>query len=87
MADRLPPATWRRRRTSIALICIGLLMLVSSGLCSAFFGVGFLRDINQPGEAGMYARGFIWVVLLFGGPPMLVGLALLFWGLRRDRRG
>lgn len=86
MTDPSPSATRRRRRSSIALICIGLLMLVPSGLCSAFFGVGFLMDINQPGEAGGYARALIWLVPLLGGPPMAIGLALLVWGLRRDRK-
>lgn len=87
MADPLPPAPPNRRTgLSIALICLGLLILVPSGLCSAVFGVGFLMDAAQPGETGAYARGFLWLVLVLGGPPVAVGAALLVWGMRRDRR-
>ena len=76
MADPLPPIERRPRRrgTSIALICIGLLILVPSGLCTGFFGVALVRG-----------GGPILLVFLFGGPPILIGLALLLWGLRRDR--
>jgi len=79
-----PPA--RRSGVSIALICIGLLILAPSGLCTAFFGSSFLMALSRPGEAAAYARGFLPLVAMFGGPPIALGLALLLWGLMRDRR-
>jgi hypothetical protein len=85
MADQTPPAP-RRSGLSIALICVGLLILIPSGLCTALFGGGMIMDMGRPGETGAYARGLFWVVLMVGGPPMAVGAALLVWGLKRDRR-
>jgi hypothetical protein len=77
MADPPPQAPSRppRRGTSIALICIGLLILVPSGLCTVVFG-GMVS-----GETGAYA-----MVLMIGRPPIAIGSALLVWGLKRDRR-
>ncbi|HEV2548929.1 MAG TPA: hypothetical protein VGU20_16425 [Stellaceae bacterium] len=85
MADPHTPP--RRSGVTIALIAIGLLILVPSGLCSAFFGITFLRDVlTATGEAAAYARGFIWLVPMFGGPPIVLGALLLWLGLRRRRR-
>jgi hypothetical protein len=81
-----PPGPRRRRAGSIALICIGLLILVPSGLCTAFLGIATLIDMTGTGEAAAYAAGIIWAVLLVGGPPIVIGALLLWWGLRRDRR-
>ena len=80
MADPLPPIERRPRRrgTSIALICIGLLILVPSGLCTTFFGVAPV--IHGAGGS------LIGIALLLGGPPIVIGIALIWWGLTRDRR-
>ena len=86
MTNETWPGRPRRSALSIALICFGLLILVPSGLCSAVFGVGFLMDAAKPGETGAYALGLLWLVPMFGGPPVAIGLALLLWGLKRDRR-
>ena len=51
------------------------------------FGIGFLSDIVNPHSAGEdYSRSFIWLVPIFGGPPMALGAILLFFGLRRPPR-
>jgi hypothetical protein len=85
MADS-PNLQPRRSGAAIALIAIGLLILVPSGLCSAVFGIGFLHDaLTGTGETAAYARGLIWVVPIAGGPPMLLGALLLWLGLRRRR--
>jgi hypothetical protein len=84
----LPPSERSRpprRGSSIALICIGLLILVPSGLCTAALGIGFLSDLGSRGQSESFA-GLIWVVLMVGGPPIAIGIALFVWGLRRDRR-
>jgi hypothetical protein len=81
----LPPSERSRpprRGSSIALICTGLLILVPSGLCTAVFGIGFLGSSGQTESFD----GLIWVVLMVGGPPIAIGIALFVWGLRRDRR-
>jgi hypothetical protein len=65
-----------RSAVGIALICIGLLILVPSGLCSAWFGLQSLTD----------SHGLALVVLVYGGPPMAIGAALLFVGLRLRRK-
>jgi hypothetical protein len=80
----IPPA-WSGR--GVAPIAIGLLILIPSGLCSAFFGIAFLGDaLTGTGEAAAYARGLIWLVPMIGGPPMALGALLLWLGLRRRRR-
>jgi hypothetical protein len=86
VAEPAPPSLPRRLSGgTIALIAIGLLILVPSGLCSAILGVGFLSDIIGRGEAAQFSRSLIWLVPLFGGPPMLIGAGLLAWGLKRRR--
>lgn len=86
MADA-PNLQPRRSSAAIALIAIGLLILVPSGLCSAVFAIGFLHDMfTATGETAAYARGLIGVVPIVGGPPMLLGALLLWLGLRRRGR-
>jgi hypothetical protein len=79
--DLAPPL--RRSGKSIALICIGLLILVPSGLCTAVVGWSTVTGgFNVMGQTG----GLIGLELMVGGPPMAIGAALLVWGLRRGRR-
>ena len=56
---------------SIALICIGLLIFVPSGLCTAV-----VVTMGGPAEAA----------LVIGGPFIAIGWLLVWWGLGRDRR-
>jgi hypothetical protein len=72
MVDPPPqePSRPPRRAASIALICIGRLILIPSGLCTAVFG-----GMRQPLAA-----------LKIGRPPIAIGAALLACGLKRDRR-
>lgn len=87
MADASPPKSVPPRKgITIALICIGLLILIPSGLCTAVFGASVLVGMNEPGEAVNYARAFAWLVPIFAGPPIALGTALLIWGLKRYRR-
>jgi hypothetical protein len=85
-APTTPPGPQRRRAASIALICIGLLILVPSGLCTAYFGIGFAVDMTRTGDTAAYAAAFLQLVPVVGGPPIVIGALLLWWGLRRDRR-
>ena len=65
-----------RRGCGLALFILGVLVLVPSGLCSGILLLsvlsGSLRDV----------LGGAWMVLLIGGPFILVGGALVFVGLR-----
>jgi hypothetical protein len=51
------------------LIAIGILIAGASGLCSLFFLVSSLTNISMVGA-----------VLLFGGPPIAIGVGLVFGG-------
>jgi hypothetical protein len=80
-----PPPPPRRSKTSIALITVGLLILIPSGLCTGTVGVGFLwNEILQVGFLGF--TDMLGLVLMLGGVPIAIGAGLLFWGLRRPRR-
>jgi hypothetical protein len=68
MTNPSAPPQGRRTGGAIALIAIGLLILVPSGLCTALVGI-------------YDAVGFNWLVFLIGGPPMALGALLLFLGL------
>ena len=61
---------------SIALLVIGLLILVPSGLCTAFLGLPVL--IYNPLALGMVA--------LAGGLPIAVGALLVYAALKTRRR-
>ena len=80
-----PPPCEPRRRSSqgIALVVVGLLFLIPSGLCSTILGADIVAGTSQGAQ---YPSGLIGLVPVMGGPPMALG-AVLFWlGLRRRRR-
>jgi hypothetical protein len=66
---------------SIALFVLGLLILVPSGLCTAFVGGSIFVD----GLASADLSG-IFVVLIYGGIPAAMGAALLYAALKLRRR-
>jgi hypothetical protein len=55
------------------LLAVGILIATVSGLCSLYFGFAFL--MGGPGEFGG-----IWLVLMVGGIPLLIGIGLIFGG-------
>jgi hypothetical protein len=68
------------------MMAAGGLITVSAGLCSVAVSVMGLTDGSSPGE--MLTLG-LPLVLLFGGVPIAIGLALFFVGrsLFRERPG
>ena len=70
---------------AVALVIIGLLILIPSGLCTGIFGVGALYAMitNSPGE------GFsvLLEALMFGGIPIAIGGLLVFAGFQMRKRG
>jgi hypothetical protein len=75
-----------RMAGGMALIVIGLLILVPSGLCTAAFGIGALSDMFSSPSAAQEAFSIMLEVLLFGGPFIAVGAALFYAGRRMRRR-
>jgi TRAP-type C4-dicarboxylate transport system permease small subunit len=77
LSDR-PPTPGRRSVAAIALICLGLLILVPSGLCTGAMG---LFDIFGNGRGEILA-----IALRYSGLPLLIGFVLLMAGLNMPRR-
>jgi hypothetical protein len=69
--------------SGMALIIVGLLILISSGLCTAVFGGGALLDMFSGSGTGL---DILPEALLFGGPFILIGLGLFHWGRVLRRR-
>jgi hypothetical protein len=60
----------------LAVIAIGLLILVPSGLCVGIFGIGALVDGDPE---------FLFTALLIGGLPLAIGIGLVVLGRRMKR--
>jgi hypothetical protein len=75
-----PPLELRPQWTgaAIALLTIGLLILIPSGLCTAVFGIGSLVDNSPPGDIFFS----LLLVLVVGGIPIAIGTALVRAGLK-----
>jgi hypothetical protein len=71
--------------SGIALLAIGLVILIPSGLCTGIFGGGALLDaIMYPGSGGDSAS-ILGMALVFGGPFVVLGAFLVRLGVRRLR--
>ena len=76
------PPPRRRGAAAIALIVVGLLILIPSGLCTSVFVImGLVSSFSVPGDS---ASSFL-EALVFGGPFIAFGTALLVLGLRGRR--
>jgi hypothetical protein len=82
MAPESQPNQGKPRWTgiAIALVVVGLLILVPSGLCTAFVGLplafgGFASDSEM-----------MFNILMLGIVPMALGAALVYAGLKSRRR-
>ena len=68
-----------------ALMIIGLLFLIPSGLCTGIFGGGAVIDaIIHPQNVGD-AASMIAMAAIFGGPFIAIGAVLVWFGIRRMR--
>lgn len=81
MSQDIPPKRGGAHWTviSVALFVIGLLILVSAGLCTLTLGALFLTDPSD-------AADFFGAVLVFGGVPMALGAVLVWAGLKARTR-
>jgi hypothetical protein len=67
--------------SAVALLVIGLLILVPSGLCTAFFGImGILYG------SGADALNTLSEALVFGGPFVVVGALFVVLGFRARKQ-
>ncbi len=80
--DPRPPARWTG--AAVALVVIGLLILIPSGLCTSAFGVaGLLGALGSSGGD----ISLLPMALIVGGPFVVLGALLVRTGLRERRRG
>lgn len=84
MAPNSPPGQKAPHWTaaSIALLVLGLLILVPSGLCTALVG----GSIVVEGLANADFSG-VFIVLLSGAVPLAIGAALVYAALKMRRQG
>ena len=68
-----------------ALMIIGLLILVPSGLCTGIFGGGAILDVLVHPENAGDAASLLGAAVVFGGPFVAVGGILVWLGIRRMR--
>jgi hypothetical protein len=70
---------------TIALLVIGLLIFIPSGLCTGIFAFEPITQIIlHPSRSA--SLGDVSLVLMIGGPFVLLGGFLIGWGIRRLTR-
>ena len=84
-APPLRPSRPRWTGGAIAVLVIGLLILIPSGLCTGIFGVGAIyRMITSFSGEGMT---LLSEALTIGGIPLALGAGLVFLALQMRKRG
>jgi hypothetical protein len=68
-----------------ALLIIGLLFLIPSGLCTGVFGGGALLDAFTSPHNASDALSMLLIALLFGGPFIAVGGVMVWIAVKRLR--
>jgi len=83
--DPTPPAATPSVAGTVALIVVGLLIFVPSGLCTGVMALGPLIGaiLNPQGSQDPF-EGVLFA-LIVGGPFVLIGGAMLWRGIRRWR--
>jgi hypothetical protein len=79
---QLTPSSKPRLRWTfgaIALLSLGILIAVPSGLCTGIFGI---MAIVEPDELGVVLP----MVLIFGGVPLALGALLIWLGFKVRKR-
>jgi len=66
-------------------MAIGGLIAVLSGLCSLTMVWSMIQNaLRYPPFAGANLAS-LWLVLIFGGAPLIIGVGIFLWGLRLYR--
>ena len=79
------PASRYSAGGTIALLIVGLLFLIPSGLCTGIFGGGALIDAFVNPQNVSDSLSMIFAAALFGGPFIAVGGVLVWIAVRRLR--
>jgi hypothetical protein len=69
---------------TIVLLVLGLLVLIPSGLCTSYFGIAGIVTMFDAHDQG-YGVLFLGGALIFGGPFVAAGIAMLWIGIKRWR--
>jgi hypothetical protein len=81
----MPEPVKRNVAGGVALLIVGLVILIPSGLCTGILvGGAILRLFTHPG-LGMLSLPGISGVLAFGGPFIAGGAVLVWQGIKRLR--
>ncbi|HEX4861398.1 MAG TPA: hypothetical protein VFV07_09185 [Rhizomicrobium sp.] len=70
----------------IALLVLGLVILVPSGLCTGIFAGSALFNAIFAGRGSGDVANIFFMALIFGGPFVAAGGALVWQGIKRLRR-
>ena len=83
-----PPKAGRPHWTAgaIAVLVIGLLILVPSGLCTGVFGFGALYEMMTASSNNSEATSILAAALVIGGLPIALGAILVFVAFQMRRR-
>jgi len=81
-----PPEPPRRGCWAAALIIVGGLVTLLSGLCAGSSIVGGIIDVANGDATMLQALGPVLPFLLIGLPFLAGGIALMVWGRRLQRR-
>ena len=68
-----------------ALLIIGLLFLIPSGLCTGIFGAGALLDAFTHPANVRDSLSMIFLALLYGGPFIAIGGVMVWFAVKRLR--
>jgi hypothetical protein len=82
-----PSAPGRPHRSAgaVALVVIGLLILIPSGLCTGIFGIGAIYDMVTSSSSEGFS--ILLEALMFGGIPLVIGGLLVFAGFKMRKWG
>jgi hypothetical protein len=75
-----PPGRPHWGAGAVALVVIGLLILIPSGLCTGIFGVGAIYAIITSSSSEGFS--ILAEAVLIGGIPIAIGGLLVFAGFR-----
>jgi hypothetical protein len=85
MSDTPTPHVPKWTGWALALVTIGALILVPSGLCTGAFGIGAIYEAATGSVSD--ATDLLTMALVVGGPFIAVGIALILSGRSISRRG
>ena len=83
--SQLPPERTYPTAGIVALVVIGLLLLIPSGLCTAVLGGGAIWETFANPQNASDLLNTLPMVVIVAGPFIVGGGAMLITGIRRAR--